>query len=142
MDRDQDQQEARQAGERLVAAHSSEDPFAAAFKATRMPMIITDPNQPDNPIIFCNGAFERLTGYSNDELIGRNCRILQGPGTSRETVAAVRDALAGGRGVSVDILNYKKDYRTPVRSLVAQLARHIADEDSAILCILYFKHFD
>ncbi|WP_371864934.1 PAS domain-containing protein [Rhizobium dioscoreae] len=109
MDRDQDQQEARQAGERLVAAHSSEDPFAAAFKATRMPMIITDPNQPDNPIIFCNGAFERLTGYSNDELIGRNCRILQGPGTSRETVAAVRDALAGGRGVSVDILNYKKD---------------------------------
>jgi len=109
MDRDQDQQEARQAGQRLVAAHVSEDPFAAAFKATRMPMIITDPNQIDNPIIFCNGAFERLTGYSNDELVGRNCRILQGPGTSRETVIAIRDALAGGRSISVDILNYKKD---------------------------------
>lgn len=109
MDRDQDQEEARRAGERLVAAHSSEDPFAAAFKATRMPMIITDPNQHDNPIIFCNGAFERLTGYSNEELIGRNCRILQGAETNRETVAVVRDALANGRGVSVDILNYRKD---------------------------------
>ncbi|AGB73183.1 two-component sensor histidine kinase protein (plasmid) [Rhizobium tropici CIAT 899] len=109
MDRDQDQEDARQAGERLVAAHASEDPFAAAFKATRMPMIITDPNQHDNPIIFCNGAFERLTGYSSDELIGRNCRILQGPETSRDTVAVVRDAVAGGRSVSVDILNYKKD---------------------------------
>ena len=63
--------EARRAGERLLADHASEDPFAAAFKATRMPMIITNPKQDDNPIIFCNKAFNDLTGYSSDELIGR-----------------------------------------------------------------------
>jgi len=44
--------DAREAGDRLLAGHASEDPFAAAFKATRMPMIITDPRQHDNPIIF------------------------------------------------------------------------------------------
>ena len=55
-------QEAQDAGDRLVSEHLPEDPFAAAFKATRMPMIITDPRQPDNPIIFCNKAFNLLTG--------------------------------------------------------------------------------
>lgn len=56
----------------------SSDPFAAAMRATRMPMIITDPMQPDNPIIFVNDAFSRLTGYARHEILGRNCRFLQG----------------------------------------------------------------
>ena len=88
--------DSRAAGSRLVDAHASEDPFAAAFKATRMPMIITDPRQPDNPIIFCNKAFNDLTGFDNDELIGRNCRILQGPQTSSETIGRIRDAAMAG----------------------------------------------
>jgi hypothetical protein len=50
----------------------SGDPFAAAVRATRMPMVITDPAKPDNPIVFCNEAFQKLTGYSRDEIIGRN----------------------------------------------------------------------
>ncbi len=101
--------EARRAGEKLLAEHVSEDPFAAAFKATRMPMIITDPNQEDNPIIFCNRAFNELTGYSNDELIGSNCRLLQGEATDRETVRKISEAVASERSVAVDILNYRKD---------------------------------
>jgi PAS domain-containing protein len=70
---------AQDAGDKLLAEHSSTDPFSAAFKATRMPMIITDPRQYDNPIIFSNKAFSDLTGYPADELVGRNCRFLQGP---------------------------------------------------------------
>jgi PAS domain S-box-containing protein len=108
-DRDLHQKEARQAGIRLVEGQLRQDPFAAAFKATRMSMIVTDPNQDDNPIIFCNAAFERLTGYSNDELIGSNCRLLQGEGTNAQTVTKVRESIAAGRDVSVDILNYRKD---------------------------------
>ncbi len=111
-EKDQNRRDARTAGDRLVAGHVSEDPFAAAFKATRMPMIVTDPSQPDNPIIFCNEAFRKLTGYSDEEIIGRNCRFLQGAETDRETIAKIRDSIAAGQDVAVDILNYRKDGST------------------------------
>jgi PAS domain S-box-containing protein len=111
-EKDQHRTDARNAGNRLVAGHVSEDPFAAAFKATRMPMIVTDPNQSDNTIIFCNEAFRKMTGYSDDETIGRNCRFLQGPDTDRETVSKIREAIVAGQDVAVDILNYRKDGST------------------------------
>lgn len=85
------------------------DVFAAAINMTRMPMIVTDPNQPNNPIVFANKAFHDLTGYGLDEIIGRNCRFLQGARTDRETVAELREAIATERGCSVEILNYKRD---------------------------------
>jgi PAS domain S-box-containing protein len=129
-DIDNSQTDARRAGERLVGAHVREDPFAAAFKATRMPMIVTDPNQDDNPIIFCNAAFQRLTGYSNDELLGRNCRLLQGPDTSRTTVDRIREAISAGRDISVDILNYKKDGSTFWNALFVSPVR---DDDGSIV---------
>jgi PAS domain S-box-containing protein len=100
---------AQDAGDRLLASHLAEDPFPAAFKATRMPMLITDPRQADNPIIFCNQAFMTLTGYSADELIGRNCRLLQGPNTDPDAVSRLRDAVAAAEDVALDILNYRKD---------------------------------
>jgi len=124
------QSDARRAGERLESAHVREDPFAAAFKATRMPMIVTDPNQDDNPIIFCNAAFERLTGYSNDELIGKNCRLLQGPDTNRGTVGRIREAISAGKDISVDILNYKKDGTTFWNALFVSPVR---DDDGDII---------
>ncbi|KQQ32535.1 hypothetical protein ASF58_24345 [Methylobacterium sp. Leaf125] len=68
------------------------DPFAAAVRATRMPMVITDPRLPDNPIVYVNDAFVKLTGYARDEILGRNCRFLQGPETDPGDVARVRDA--------------------------------------------------
>lgn len=108
-EKEKSQSEARDAGARLVAGHVSEDPFAAAFKATRMPMIVTDPNQHDNPIIFCNAAFLRLSGYPDNEVIGRNCRFLQGPDTDPNSVTKIRKAISAGEDVAVDILNYKKD---------------------------------
>ncbi|MGU3540016.1 hybrid sensor histidine kinase/response regulator [Methylobacterium sp. A54F] len=85
------------------------DIFFAAVETTRMPMIVTDPHQPDNPIIFVNRAFERMTGYTRQELIGTNCRFLQGPETDRDTVSDVRAAIADHREFSTEILNYRKD---------------------------------
>lgn len=99
------------------------DPFAAAFRATRMAMIVTDADQPDNPIIFANDAFLRLTGYRREEVIGRNCRFLQGADTDPDEVSKVRAAVETGKDVAAEILNYRKDgstfwnalYVSPVR---------------------------
>lgn len=101
----------------------SGDPFAAAVRATRMAMVITDPAKPDNPIIFSNKAFQQLTGYSRSEIIGRNCRFLQGPDTDPAAVRKLHDAIAAGEDVDIELLNYRKDgttfwnalYLSPVR---------------------------
>ena len=83
--------------------------FFAAIEMTRMPMILTDPNLPDNPIVFANKAFLDLTGYEESEVVGRNCRFLQGAQTSRETVSELRDAVNDGHSIATEILNYKRD---------------------------------
>jgi len=83
--------------------------FFAAVEMTRMPMLITDPNQPDDPIVFANNAFYDLTGYTEQDILGRNCRLLQGPETDRRTIDEVRQALREHRAVAVDVLNYKAD---------------------------------
>ncbi|WP_407521972.1 histidine kinase famiy protein [Methylobacterium oryzisoli] len=83
--------------------------YFAAIEMTRMPMILTDPRQPDNPIIFANRAFQDLTGYEESELIGRNCRFLQGAQTNRRTVDELRDAVMARRAFATEILNYKRD---------------------------------
>ncbi|AKJ31799.1 histidine kinase [Caldimonas brevitalea] len=75
----------------------------------RMSMILTDPCQPGNPIVYANAAFCELTGYRPDEVIGRNCRLLQGPQTDPATVAEIRQAVAEGREMHTEILNYRKD---------------------------------
>ncbi|MHC2107225.1 PAS domain-containing protein [Methylobacterium sp. CM6246] len=85
------------------------DPFPAAVRATRMPMVITNPRLPDNPIVFVNDSFCRLTGYTRDEIVGQNCRFLQGPATDPADVARLREAIAAPRAIEIDIRNYRKD---------------------------------
>jgi len=97
------------AGEALSASHGPEAPFAAAIRATRMSMIVTDARQADHPIIFVNDAFLALTGYQRDEVIGRNCRFLQGAGTSPDEVSRLRTAIDAGEDASAELLNYRKD---------------------------------
>lgn len=80
-----------------------------AIQAVSQGIIITDPNQPDNPIIFASGGFERITGYSLEEVIGKNCRLLQGKDTDQETLRELRAAIAAPRNCMVEILNYRKD---------------------------------
>ncbi|MCW2370741.1 PAS domain-containing protein [Sphingobium sp. B11D3D] len=83
--------------------------FFAAIEMTRMPMILTDPNLPDNPIVFANKAFLDLTLYEESEIIGRNCRFLQGAETDRERIAELRDAVARHESIALEILNYRRD---------------------------------
>lgn len=91
---------------------ASTDPFAAAVRTTRMPMLITDPHRPDNPIVFSNDAFTRLTGYTREEILGKNCRFLQGDGTNFDDVTKVRNAIARREAIEIDLLNYRKDGRS------------------------------
>lgn len=88
------------------------DIFFAAVKTTRMPMIVTDPHAPDNPIIFCNDAFTFMTGYTEQEILGGNCRFLQGPETDRSVVDQIRSAVEKNEEIAVEILNYRKNGST------------------------------
>ncbi len=83
--------------------------FFAAIEMTRMPMILTDPNQDDNPIAFANKAFLDLTGYEESEVLGRNCRFLQGAQTDRAAVAELRDAVKAHDSIALELLNYRRD---------------------------------
>ncbi|TVV74526.1 PAS domain-containing protein [Sphingomonas solaris] len=96
----------------LIGQDLGTDPFVAAVRATRMPMIITNPRLHDNPVVFTNNAFCRLSGYEREEILGRNCRFLQGPKTDRETVARIREAVRRVESIEIDIQNHRKDGET------------------------------
>ena len=72
-------------------------------------ILITDWQQPDNPIIFCNAAFEKITGYSLKEIYGRNGRFLQGNDTDQDGLHQLRAAIKAKEGCQVVLRNYKKD---------------------------------
>ena len=83
--------------------------FEQAMAQTRMAICLSDPNQHDAPIVFANRAFRELTAYPEDEIIGRNCRFLQGPDTDRARVAQIRSVLEHEDVAVVELLNYRKD---------------------------------
>src|SRR5262249_39115209 len=80
-----------------------------AFDAFLQGVTITDPNKADNPIVYANEGFTRLTGYAQAEALGKNCRFLQGKETSPQTISAIRTALREARPCFVEIQNYRKD---------------------------------
>jgi PAS domain S-box-containing protein len=71
--------------------------------------VLSDPKLPDNPIVFATPDFCKLTGYSSNEVLGRNCRFLQGPGTDKRAVDVIRKAVATGSDATVCLINYKAD---------------------------------
>jgi PAS domain S-box-containing protein len=80
-----------------------------AVIATDITFTITDPREPDNPLVWVNPSFSRVTGYEYDDAVGRNCRFLQGPATDPAAVQDIRDALAAQRPLTTTLLNYRKD---------------------------------
>jgi sigma-B regulation protein RsbU (phosphoserine phosphatase) len=80
-----------------------------AMAAAAEGIVISDPHQPDNPLIYVNDGFERLTGYSRKEVLGRNCRFLQGPGSDPTALAQIRECIRERRDCLVELLNYRKD---------------------------------
>ena len=80
-----------------------------ALERTRMPIAITDPRQNDNPVVLANQAFLDLCGYDAEEVMGRNCRFLQGPETNRGELERLRNAIRTETEIEVELLNYRKD---------------------------------
>lgn len=91
--------------------------IGAMIENSLVAAVISNPRLPDNPIVACNAAFEALTGYGKDEIIGRNCRFLRGEGTEPELTQQLRAGIAARLPVMVEILNYRKD-GTPFRNAV------------------------
>jgi PAS domain S-box-containing protein len=86
--------------------------LASTVASVTSGVVICDATQHDQPIVFANAAFTRITGYKAAEAIGRNCRFLQGKDTDREVVERMRRAITVGRAVTVTLRNYRKDGRT------------------------------
>ena len=80
-----------------------------AVTASTNAIVITDPNQPDDPLVYVNPAFERTTGYAAEEALGRNCRFLQGEDRDQPGLGELRAAVHEGRHCTVVLRNYRKD---------------------------------
>ena len=70
---------------------------------------LSDPDQEDNPLVYANEAFELITGYSREEILGRNCRFLQGDDRDQEGIEQIRQAMRDNKSVTVTLRNYRKD---------------------------------
>jgi PAS domain S-box-containing protein len=81
----------------------------SALSGSQQNFAISDPSLPDNPIVYVSQGFLDLTGYSLDQVLGRNCRFLQGPGTDQAAVDVIRKGVREGVDTSVCLLNYKAD---------------------------------
>ncbi len=129
--------QAPRAGEELEPDTSIRDLVAAAVQGTQMPVVIADARQDDTPIIFANDAFLEMTGYARAEVLGRNCRFLQGPGTDPAAVAAMRSVVEERvPHFKGDILNYRRDgtpfwnalFMSPVRDDAGELVYFLASQ--------------
>lgn len=83
--------------------------FAAAIRSCGVGILISDPRQAENPTVFVNPAFEKITGYTSAEVLGQNCRMLQGSGTDAKLVEEMRQAIKEAKPFSGLVLNYRKD---------------------------------
>ncbi len=98
--------------EKLKNSNFEKDKLKIIFRAiehARNGIIITDHQQPDEPIIYCNKAFLKLTGYTEGEVLGRNCRFLQGKERNQEARFALKEAVEKGKAVHLQIKNYRKN---------------------------------
>ena len=80
-----------------------------AMKEASFPLTLSDPSEEDNPLAFVNDAFEEMTGYDAEDILGRNCRFLQGPETDPETVDALREHIEAEESYTTEIRNYRQD---------------------------------
>jgi PAS domain S-box-containing protein len=107
--------------------------YGRAMASASCGIAIADMTQPDYPLIYCNQAFEVITGYSRQDVLGRNCRFMQGEGTDPAMVDQLRQAIRQGESCEVVLLNYRKDGRpfwnslsiSPVHDTSGRLTHYI-----------------
>lgn len=93
----------------LVEMNEPDPKMLAMIENSPIASVISNPRHPDNPIVACNDSFCALTGYPRDEVLGRNCRFLSGPGTEPWLSEQIRKGVRDHKPVLVEILNYKRD---------------------------------
>jgi PAS domain S-box-containing protein len=92
-----------------VEFSSDQDSIIASVASSPLAMVLSNPRHPDNPLEVVNRAFCSLTGYTEAEIIGRNCRFLAGAETDEATTEQIRAAIRNRAPVLADILNYRRD---------------------------------
>lgn len=98
---------------------------------------LSDPDQPDNPIVYANAAFERVTGYDRDEIIGRNCRFLHGDDRDQPGLDEIRRAIAAAESTTVTLRNYRRDGSLFHNRFTLQPLR---DRDGRLVYFLGIQH--
>jgi PAS domain S-box-containing protein len=112
------------------------DALVTAMAHSTAPMVLSDPHLPDMPMVAANQAFLDLTLYPRAELIGRNCRFLQGPGTDPTAAPRIRACIAAGQACIEWILNYRADgakfwnllFISPIRDASGQIAFYFGNQ--------------
>ena len=99
----------RKAQERLRAHKEKNDLLAHAIESSTVGITIADAREDDLPLTYVNKAFLDITGYEKHEVLGRNCRFLQGQDTCEKAVNKIREGVRDEKNISVEILNYRKD---------------------------------
>lgn len=97
------------------ATRTLDDPdysLVKALQTAQQNFVISDPSIPDNPIVYASQGFLNLTGYKLEEVLGRNCRFLQGPDTDPKSVDKIRKGIEKGEDTTVVLLNYRRDGTT------------------------------
>ena len=92
-----------------MGTNSDQDSIIASVASSPLAMVLSNPRHPDNPLEVVNTAFCALTGYSEAEIVGRNCRFLAGAGTDEATTEQIRAAIRKRAPILADILNYRRD---------------------------------
>ena len=118
------------------AIHTITEALLLAIAHSTEPMALSDPRLPDHPIIAVNAAFEAMSGYAASEIVGRNCRMLQGPGTDVESARKLGRVIAEGDGCVEWIVNHRKDgtafwnllFLSPVRDAEGHVIHYFANQ--------------
>jgi PAS domain S-box-containing protein len=118
--------------ERIDAVRLEGGVFVDAVRVTRVPMLVTDPTLPGNPVVFANSAFLDFAGYSMQEVLGRDPHFMDGLRTNPALIERFEAALKEGRDETLDLLQYRKDGRTrhasvfvsPLRDEAGKVTHH------------------
>ncbi len=119
-----------------VSAADLPEVLLRAIATASSGIVISDARLPDQPLVYANEAFLRLTGYAEDEVLGRNCRFLQGPDTDQSQLQPLRRRILAGRDVHTVLLNYRRDGSafwneirvSPVRDRTGLVTHHIGHQ--------------
>lgn len=117
-------------------------PIIDGLKDVTIPMTVADPDKADCPIVYCNAAFEDLTGYRFADIVGNNCRFLQGEATNRAEVERLKDSIAKREDNAVCLFNYQAN-GTPFHNFLIVRPFRMANGKNLLLgCQYHFEKFN